>query len=62
MRAGRHRPAAVPPGSAAARGIDRASVHRHGEQRYSGSHLTTVGPPVQWTAEHDDELVVPRRA
>ncbi|WUV38931.1 GH36 C-terminal domain-containing protein [Streptomyces sp. NBC_01483] len=42
-------------------GIDPASVYRHGEQRYSGSHLTAVGLPVQWTAEHDAELVVPRR-
>ncbi|PIB08562.1 MULTISPECIES: alpha-galactosidase [Streptomyces] len=38
------------------------SVYRHGEQRYSGSHLTAVGLPAQWTAEHDAELVVLRRA
>ncbi|MET8331926.1 GH36 C-terminal domain-containing protein [Streptomyces sp. NPDC005181] len=42
-------------------GIDPASVYRHGEQRYSGSHLTAVGLPVQWTAEHDTELVVLQR-
>jgi alpha-galactosidase len=41
--------------------IDPASVYRHGEQRYSGSHLIAVGLPVQWTAEHDAELVVLRR-
>jgi Glycosyl hydrolase family 36 C-terminal domain len=43
-------------------GIDPASVYRHGAQRYSGSHLTAVGLPVRWTAEHDAELVVLRRA
>jgi alpha-galactosidase len=43
-------------------GIHPASVYRHGEQRYSGSHLTAVGLPVRWTAEHDAELVVLRRA
>ncbi|MFD7408836.1 hypothetical protein ACFV7R_40770 [Streptomyces sp. NPDC059866] len=37
-------------------------LERDGEQRYSGSHLTAVGLPVQWTAEHDAELVVLRRA
>nr|WTB35034.1 GH36 C-terminal domain-containing protein [Streptomyces sp. NBC_00830] len=42
--------------------IDPASVYRHRERRYSGSHLTAVGLPVQWTAEHDAELVVLRRA
>ncbi|MCX5094668.1 hypothetical protein OOK36_38595 [Streptomyces sp. NBC_00365] len=34
-------------------GIDPAGVYRHGEQRCSGSHLTAVGRPVRWTAEHD---------
>jgi hypothetical protein len=37
-------------------------VYRHGAQRYSGSHLTAVGLPVRWTAEHDAELVVLRGA
>jgi alpha-galactosidase len=35
-----------------------AGVYRHGDRRYSGSHLTTVGLPMTWTAEHDAELVV----
>ncbi|MFD9000342.1 hypothetical protein ACFV0T_05050 [Streptomyces sp. NPDC059582] len=43
-------------------GLDPAGVYRHGEQRYSGGHLTAVGLPVRWTAEHDAGLVVPRRA
>jgi alpha-galactosidase len=38
--------------------LDSASVYRHGDRRYSGSHLARVGLPVTWTAEHDAELVV----
>lgn len=43
-------------------GLDPTAEYRHGERRYSGSHLSAVGLPVQWTAEHDAELVVLRRA
>ncbi|MGP4090291.1 hypothetical protein, partial [Streptomyces sp. KR55] len=58
----RYRPVAVPPVRLPLAGVDPAGVHRHGEQRYSGSHLTAVGLPVQWTAEADAEVVVLRRA
>jgi alpha-galactosidase len=43
-------------------GLDPTAEYRHGERRYSGSHLGAVGLPVQWTAGHDAELVVLRRA
>ncbi|MFY1670569.1 alpha-galactosidase [Plantactinospora sp. WMMB334] len=43
-------------------GLDPAAGYRHDTRRYSGSHLTTVGLPVRWTADHDAELVVLRRA
>ncbi|HET6985836.1 MAG TPA: GH36 C-terminal domain-containing protein, partial [Kribbella sp.] len=43
-------------------GVDPAGVYRHGDQRYSGSHLATVGLPMRWTAEHDAALVVLHRS
>lgn len=44
------------------RGLPPEARYRAGEQLYSGSHLTAVGLPVQWTATHDAEVVVLRRA
>ncbi|MER7889823.1 alpha-galactosidase [Micromonospora sp. NPDC094482] len=43
------------------RGLDPDARYRHGEQRYSGSHLGAVGLPVQWTPSHDADLVVLHR-
>jgi alpha-galactosidase len=43
------------------RGLDAAAAYRHGDHTYSGSHLTAVGLPVRWTADHDAELAVLRR-
>jgi alpha-galactosidase len=43
------------------RGLDAQASYRHGDHTYSGSHLTAVGLPVRWTADHDAELVVLRR-
>jgi alpha-galactosidase len=43
------------------RGLDALASYRHGDHIYSGSHLTAVGLPVRWTADHDAELVVLRR-
>jgi alpha-galactosidase len=43
------------------RGLDRQDVYRQGEQEYSGSHLSAVGLPVQWTTGHDAELIVLHR-
>ncbi|MEV4757188.1 alpha-galactosidase [Micromonospora sp. NPDC049559] len=40
------------------RGLAPEGTYRHGEQVYSGAHLTSVGLPVRWSAEHDAELIV----
>ncbi|MFI6232401.1 alpha-galactosidase [Micromonospora sp. NPDC050784] len=40
------------------RGLDPAAGYAHGDRHYSGSHLTTVGLPVQWSATHDADLIV----
>ncbi|GAA4263269.1 alpha-galactosidase [Dactylosporangium darangshiense] len=43
------------------RGLASQARYRAGEQQYSGSHLTAVGLPVQWTAAHDAEVVILHR-
>ncbi|MER7590293.1 alpha-galactosidase [Micromonospora sp. NPDC127501] len=40
------------------RGLDPAARYSHGDRHYSGSHLATVGLPVQWSATHDADLIV----
>jgi alpha-galactosidase len=39
------------------RGLDPAARYRDGDTGYSGSHLTAVGLPVRWTADHDADLI-----
>ncbi|MET9042429.1 hypothetical protein ACWDWS_02010 [Streptomyces sp. NPDC003328] len=43
-------------------GIDPVGTHRRAERRSPDPHFTVVGPPARWTAAHDAELVVLRRA
>jgi alpha-galactosidase len=43
------------------RGLAAQANYQHGDRTYSGSHLTAVGLPVRWAADHDAELVVLRR-
>ncbi|MEU8001212.1 alpha-galactosidase [Catellatospora sp. NPDC049111] len=44
-------------------GLGRQDVYRQQDgPEYSGSHLSAVGLPVQWTAEHDAELIVLHRS
>jgi alpha-galactosidase len=43
------------------RGLPPGARYRAGDQWYSGSHLTAVGLPVQWTATHDADAVVLHR-
>jgi len=38
-------------------GLEPAARYRHGDTIYSGSHLTAVGLPVRWTADHDADLI-----
>ncbi|MET8263014.1 alpha-galactosidase [Micromonospora arida] len=40
------------------RGLDPTVRYSHGDRHYSGSHLATVGLPVQWSATHDADLIV----
>ncbi|RQX06889.1 alpha-galactosidase [Micromonospora arida] len=40
------------------RGLDPTGRYSHGDRHYSGSHLVTVGLPVQWSATHDADLIV----
>lgn len=40
------------------RGLDPTAGYSHGDRHYSGSHLATVGLPVQWSATHDADLIV----
>ncbi|WP_053659005.1 alpha-galactosidase [Micromonospora sp. NRRL B-16802] len=40
------------------RGLDPVARYRHGDRRYSGSHLGAVGLPVQWSPTHDADLIV----
>ncbi|MET7371231.1 alpha-galactosidase [Micromonospora arida] len=40
------------------RGLDPTARYSHGDRHYSGSHLATVGLPVQWSATHDADLIV----
>jgi alpha-galactosidase len=42
-------------------GLVPTAAYRAGARTYSGSHLATVGLPVQWTPTHDAELVVLHR-
>ncbi|WBB68072.1 alpha-galactosidase [Micromonospora sp. WMMD812] len=43
------------------RGLEPDGTYRHDDRHYSGSHLTAVGLPVQWTQDHDADLVVLHR-
>ncbi|WP_432840515.1 alpha-galactosidase [Dactylosporangium sp. CA-092794] len=43
------------------RGLAPAARYRAGERQFSGSHLGSVGLPVQWTATHDADAVVLHR-
>ncbi|MET8306277.1 alpha-galactosidase [Micromonospora sp. NPDC005173] len=43
------------------RGLDPAARYRHGDRRYSGSHLSAVGLPVHWGPTHDADLIVLHR-
>ncbi|MET7400100.1 alpha-galactosidase [Dactylosporangium sp. NPDC005572] len=43
------------------RGLSAGARYRTGDQWYSGSHLTAVGLPVQWSATHDADAVVLHR-
>jgi len=38
-------------------GLDPGGRYRHGDTVYSGSHLSAVGLPVRWTAEHDADMI-----
>lgn len=40
------------------RGLDPTARYSHADRHYSGSHLATVGLPVQWSATHDADLIV----
>lgn len=40
------------------RGLAPDARYRQGDQSYSGSHLSAVGLPVQWTPTHDADLIV----
>ncbi|MGI5525251.1 alpha-galactosidase [Micromonospora sp. CA-259024] len=40
------------------RGLDPAARYGDGERHYSGSHLSAVGLPVQWSPTHDADLIV----
>ncbi|MGC5320296.1 alpha-galactosidase [Micromonospora arida] len=40
------------------RGLGPTVRYSHGDRHYSGSHLATVGLPVQWSATHDADLIV----
>ncbi|MEU8207979.1 alpha-galactosidase [Micromonospora sp. NPDC049044] len=40
------------------RGLDPAARYSDGDRHYSGSHLATVGLPVQWSPTHDADLIV----
>ncbi|GAA2614934.1 alpha-galactosidase [Dactylosporangium fulvum] len=43
------------------RGLRPQARYGTGDQHYSGSHLTTAGLPVQWTAAHDADVIVLHR-